>query len=480
MRLVASMVVLGALALVACAHSSSTRSAPAGAARTDPDAVHVVGRTFRDSQGRQLLFRGYNAKAVGAYDVTFDDGRAPNETFRDFTPHNAARMEQLGLNALRLPVNWSGLEPEPLQYAESVYDRIATVLALAHEHHFYVLVDMHQDAYSKEIGWDGQPLWAITPPPAMLLSGPATGDRALNGPVLAAGYNFFADDPATDGRLLQDAYVAAVKTIVTRFLGDSAVLGFEAFNEPVVLKQSQLDSFHETLADGIHAIDRDAPMMFEPVSTRNQFDSAIVPAAPFSHGPAAYSPHIYTAVFSMPDENQWASEDPSVLAPSMAAANNEAVGWGTPLFVTELGCDQSTPQGPAWLSAELDLQDEYLASSTIWELSDKGGWGFYANDGSEQPRTSAVVSRIFPRAVAGDLLSIERPALGDMIVHWQETAATKGLPHEVSMSGDYATAYQVKCDGVTVPFTAGVGRGTFTCPEGAGERTFEVVGVPVQ
>ena len=50
--------------------------APRRPPRTDPNAVHVVGTTFRDAQGRQLLFRGYNTKTTTLFDVTFDDGRA--------------------------------------------------------------------------------------------------------------------------------------------------------------------------------------------------------------------------------------------------------------------------------------------------------------------------------------------------------------------------------------------------------------------
>src|SRR5688572_23573947 len=53
---------------------------PSGAPRTSPDAVHVEGTTFRDGRGRQLLFRGYNAKVAPIFDVTFDDGRAPTQT----------------------------------------------------------------------------------------------------------------------------------------------------------------------------------------------------------------------------------------------------------------------------------------------------------------------------------------------------------------------------------------------------------------
>jgi endoglycosylceramidase len=472
-------VALLASGVVLAGCGSSAGGAAAGpASRTDPDAVHVVGRTFRDGRGRQLLFRGYNAKAAPVYDVTFDDGRTANDTFTDFSEAFASRLEQLGLNALRLPVNWSDFEPVPLRYDDAFLARIEAILQLAHAHHFYVLVDMHQDAYSKEIGFDGEPLWAIVPPPAMLLSGPVTNDRQLTGPVLDATASFFSNVPAADGRLLQDAYVTAVERIVTRFLGDPAVLGYEAFNEPFVLRYTELDAFHQRFADGIHSVDRDAPMLFEPDSTRNETDYAVIPDAPLSHGPGAYAPHIYTDIFSNPQDNQWASQDPSVLAPSMAAANQEATAWGTPLFVTEFGCDQSKPQGPGWISAELDLQDKVLASSTIWELSDRGGWGFFANDGAEQPRTSTVVSRTFPRAVAGDLVSIERPAAGHMLVHWRQTAETAGLPHEVSLSDDYATGYRVLCDGAPVSFEAAAGRATFTCPDMAGDRTFEVIGTP--
>ena len=466
----------------ACGKSSSSPPAdagPTGAPRTDPDAVHVDGRTFRDGRGRQLLFRGYNAKATTTFDVVFEDGRTANETFADFNEKAAARLESLGMNVLRLPLSWSGLEPKPQQYSQAFLDKIATILALAHAHHFYVFLDMHQDAYSKEIGEDGAPLWAIVPPPPMLLSGPYDDSRRLTGPALSAGYNFFDNAAATDGRPLQDAFNAAVGQMAKRFVGDSAVLGYEAFNEPVVLKQGALDLFHQNLADVIHAIDRDAPLLFEPAATRNQFDKAQIPPEPWSHGAGAYAPHIYTGQFSIPSQNGWESENPAVLAPSMVAANDEAVAWGTPLFVTELGCSQATARGPKWLSAELDLQDKYLASSTIWEFSGRGDWGFYSDADNEHALTAKTVSRTYPRAVAGDLLAIERPAPGHMIVRWRATPQTKGLPHEVSMSNDYATSYAVLCDGAPVQFTASTGRATFTCPDGTGDRTFEVVGTPV-
>src|SRR5207249_2822832 len=155
---------------------------------------------------------------------------------------------------------------------------------------------------------------------------------------------------------------------------DTAILGFEAFNEPVVFRAGQLEEFHARFADGIHAIDADAPVLFEPMGFRNQTDKAPTPGEPWKHGAGVYAPHIYTGQFTIPSQNGWESEDPSLLLPSMQAASDEAAAWATPIFVTEFRCDQSVPRGPKWFAAELDLQDRFLASSTAWAW-EPGGWG---------------------------------------------------------------------------------------------------------
>ena len=486
---------LAALSLVSVASCSSSGGAqPAadaggaeaeagsvGAPRTDPGAVHVVGSTFRDGQGRQLLFRGYNAKIQHLFDASFTDGRVPEETWPDFVESEAAEIETLGWNVMRIPLSWSGLEPQPLAYADAFFQQLDVLLGQAQAHHFYVLLDMHQDAYSKEIGEDGQPLWAIVPPPTQLLQGPYDDARRTTGQVLSAGYSFFDDANATDGRGLQEAYIAAVQKMAAHVLGNPAVLGYEAFNEPVVLDYHKLDAFHQAFADGVHAVDADAPVLFEPVSTRNETDDAVISASPWANGPGCYAVHIYTGQFSL--QGQWTatSMDPSILAPSMAHAELERAAWGTPLFVTEFGCDLTQPQGPPWMSAELDLQDQYLASSTAWEYQRPGGWCFHDDTGAPRPEAVHVMTRSFPRAVAGDLVKIERPAAGDMVVTYRPTAATAGLPHEVSLSAQYITSPVVKCDGQVVTFTQLTGRATFVCPvSDQNEHTFEVQGTPVK
>lgn len=450
--------------------------------RTDPAAVHVDARArvFRDGQGRQLLFRGYNAKINGIFDATFDDGRTPNEVFPDFDETSAQKFEELGFDVMRLTINWSALEPKPRQYSETFFSKVANVLDMAHRHHFYVILDMHQDAYSKEIGEDGAPLWAIVPQPTQLLSGPYSDARRTSPAVLSAGFDFFENAQATDGRPLQQAFDTAVAEMARRFSHDPAVLGFEAFNEPVVLRQDELDAFHAGFAATIHALDADAPVLFEPVATRNQFDQAEIPSAPFAHGPGVYAVHIYTGIFS--SVPGWQT-NLALLDPSMQNAVKEAKAWGTPLFVTEFGCDQSQPSGAVWLAHELDLQDQMLASSTAWAW-EPGAWGIRHYDASNQiaywPATIAVVSRPYPRAVAGDLESIERPSPDRMLVHFRTSPATSSNVNEVSASPDYFSDYTILCDGAPAAnIVREIGRASFACGGAAGEHTFEIHGTLV-
>ena len=118
--------------------------------------------------------------------------------------------------------------------------KLDAVLAMAHEHSFYVFVDMHQDAYSKEIGEDGEPLWAIVPPPTQLLEGPYSDARRDDRPGAERGLQLLRRragprrPPAPERRSSRPS-----SRWWRHVLGDPAVLGYEDFNEPVVLQRGR-------------------------------------------------------------------------------------------------------------------------------------------------------------------------------------------------------------------------------------------------
>ena len=145
-------------------------------------ATAVLGSQLRatqtgliDEQGREVFMRGLNARIEGLFDVTFNDGRVALQPIPPFGKEDLIFLkEEMGMNALRIPINWSGLEPLTPGHFDTAYlSQLDTLLDDCAETKMWCLVDLHQDAYSKEIGEDGAPLWAIMPPPTRIARRPS-------------------------------------------------------------------------------------------------------------------------------------------------------------------------------------------------------------------------------------------------------------------------------------------------------------------
>lgn len=389
--------------LLACTEESE---APA-----ELPAVREEAGRFLDADGRHLLFRGVNARVEGLFDVTFADGRTALEEIPPFTGEDCAFLAgELGMNLLRLPVNWSGIEPEPDAFNEAYLDQMMGLIEDCHAVGVYTVVDLHQDAYSKEIGEDGAPLWAIVPAPTELLEGPLDDleERRTSPQVLAAFQSLYADAEWTDGETLQDAYADVAAHLAARIDGHPGVVGLELMNEPVSFNDLRLHEFHVRVGEAVRAVDADLLLVFEPDALRNFTDADPV-AHPFPFESAAYAPHVYTEIFT----DGWESGDPSVIQASVAAAADEAARHDAALFVGEFGHDPKTDDGRAWLEVALDAYDTVGASWASWlyEEWSQGAWGLY--DMAEGPSRGALreeaadlFARPFPVAVDGRIAGV--------------------------------------------------------------------------
>ena len=478
----AALVLAAVLPLAACGDDDDdgdddAPTADAGAPDADPGRPAFVGSPlgaddahFRDGDGRTVILRGVNARIAGVFDVTFDDGRTPVEEIPEFGTEDCQRIAELGFNFLRLPINWSGVEPERDEFDEAYLLNVDAVIECAHAAGVYVLVDFHQDAWSKEIGEDGAPLWAIIPAPEMLLEGPLTDltDRRTSPQVIKASDTFFSEgDPSG----LQAEFIDALAHVATRYKDHPGVVGFEIFNEPVVSGEL-LYPFQYAAAARVREVAPDKLVFFEPPSFRNQLDQQPLSSEPFPTHGSVYSPHVYTAApenFTLDD-----------LLPSIDNARAEAIAWKTPLFIGEFG-NNPDPNGMRYVGFQYDLQDMYLASSCIWLWKEnvQGAWGFYDHEGSgseivwtERPLVVGTAARPYAQRIAGTPTKIR----------WDGTASTLTVelgrpvaaPNVIAVPDGYSIT-SATCDGTAITLPAASATTALDCGLAAGDTPHVLV-----
>jgi endoglycosylceramidase len=434
------------LALLLAASGASARSAqflhvgPTGG----PARVHQI----VDAHGRQVLLRGVNVDGLVDYyrrDLRvsypndprrYSHGACPRDDpsvegvvvcRRDF-----AQMGALGYDAIRLNLSWSLLEPSPGRIDRRYVDRVAQVVGWARSAGIYVILDMHQDAWSKYLystsrdqctspyqpirGYDGAPRWAsIHTQPVCALN----GTRELDPAVEEDFAKFFGDARAPDGIGLREHFTAAVAALARRFRDDPTVAGYDLLNEPTYFKVPGTDAsvllpFYAKVIDGVTRRVHGFRQLFfiEPGAIRDVTDASNIAVSwsRYSHyRNVVYAPHIYTRTFTprtFPMDGGYSS------------AIADARHLGLPLWVGEFGCNPADTR--TILRAHYDLQDRFGLGGSMWLWKENANdtnpnvyWGIYGppfGPGVPQRDRIHLTSRTYPLYVAGNLTGLSYDA----------------------------------------------------------------------
>lgn len=236
--------------------------------------VRTEASAFKDEQGRTLYFRGASfsgaskipSKPDGSThkaedffrhkEVSFTDRPLPLDSSTEFF----SGFIKNGFNCLRLVVPWEALEHSgPEEYDEDFIKTIKSWVLEAERFQVYVIIDAHQDAFSRFSGGSGAPAWALEKA-GFLLSALSKSESAILHHELQDKFEseltyenyrrfasatmftlFFAGDVfapklSIDGQnsreYFQSHYIAAYKKLAYALRTCSNVLGFEAMNEP--------------------------------------------------------------------------------------------------------------------------------------------------------------------------------------------------------------------------------------------------------
>ncbi|MBO0743742.1 MAG: cellulase family glycosylhydrolase [Candidatus Dormibacteraeota bacterium] len=330
-------------------------------------------------------------------------------------------MARLGFNVVRLSVSWSLLEPAPGQFSRLYLDRIAQVVGWARQYGIYVILDMHQDGYSRFLPrpaapalpggtlpalneHDGAPTWAVDT--FGLPSETFIDQREMNPAEDAAMTAFWLNWAG-----LQDQYLRAVATLARRFRDDSTVAGYDLYNEPwpgfvapPVFDDLLLIPFYRRAIDALTGAQDGGPcpvglplpicghadlgvhthqlMFVEPDLMRvvSDFDLNL-PQTLSSYPNVVYSIHTYTHKFTVDAVEGWPASvyPPGGYTTSYRSAEAAARSLGAALFVTEYGNEPALD--PTMLTTQTEKQEQYLLGSTFWPLKENcnvgSTWGIY-------------------------------------------------------------------------------------------------------
>jgi hypothetical protein len=389
--------------LLAAPLAAASDLSPTAERSASPHVAESHGSYYlADRKGRQILLRGINSNALVEYP----------DYFQQTVPLRRADVEEmaaLGFNFLRLPINWSLLEPAPGAYSRDYLRRIDRIVGWAESEGMWVLVDFHQDRYNRNLRpgdeADGAPDWAT------LTDGRPCEEAFFTSPCSIAAYDNFWNNTVVAGKPLQTHYLAAMKKVSRTLRDHRRLLGLELMNEPTFgstgspqFEREQLWPFYNRMIDGLRRDGETRMIWFEPNIVRDVIDFDPGQPEPFSDdGNLVYAPHIYTGVFNGGDLDQ--------LRASYAAAAEEAAAYEAPWVDGEWG-GGADPAGEERLVANLDLQNDYVIGSGFWMWKQRPGfydWHTVEPDGSlrQDSMRAQQLSRPHLDAAPGRIVATE-------------------------------------------------------------------------
>ena len=418
-----------------------------------------------DDQGRLVLLHGAvpasllefgrdgasppSSPPVYPIDPSAYEGSCPEASAASRYPplcqHDLTQMAALGFNSMRLPLSWSLLEPNRDGFSDVYLERIAQVVDWATALGIYVIIDMHQNAYSPYVGpgsgvnlayHSGAPAWA-TLTDGLQSKVYLKDQREANPAVFEAFNNFWYNRNG-----IQDAYIAAFEFLAKRFKDDSTVVGYSIFNEPQPgwnvppgFEDLLLFPFYRRVIDALTGVHDGLPcptgifmpafcgyadlgihdlrhlFFLEPGLLRQITDFPTHLGMPVSsYRNLVFDIHAYTHGYTIEallnpnaDPRQatypWGGYDQTY-----ALGMRESRAIDAALFVSEFGDDPKNDS--VILANELLQQEKHRVGFAFWAWKENSGglWGVYGpakTGGCIRSARERLLARVYPQA-SGD------------------------------------------------------------------------------
>jgi endoglucanase len=274
-----------------------------------------------------------------------------------FGPDDAAYLAQLGLNSVRVPVNYRHFEDDraPFEIMESGFRRLDRVIETCAAAGIYTVIDLH----------------------------------ALPG---YQNHHWHSDNPTHlpafwDHRHFQDRVVNLWEHIADRYKDNPWVAGYNPINEPADESGEVIGPFCRRLVGAIRAIDPHHLVFLDGNSYSREFD---VFGEPMDG--VIYTAHDYALAGFVwggpyPGETQGTWVDKDYLEKKFLDRTEYQRRTGTPIWVGEFGPvytgdPERDEQRYRILTDQLEIYQRYEASWSIWTYKDIGLQGLVHTDPS--------------------------------------------------------------------------------------------------
>ena len=408
--------------------------------------LHVDGEYLKDSAGRVVLLRGVNAPG---------DAKVPPFT----TLNDATQLDPLpgwGVNVIRLLFNWEAFEPTRCHHQESYLQYYEQVVNWAADLGIYVIVDFHQDAYSRySLGGCGEgfPSWAVSSEVGLKTPNNSAakcstwGATMIIDPSHHKTWEKFHKD--TEGA--KSRYLDMVAAVAQRMSTHDNVIGYELINEPWGT-DTELHNLYEAVGYKIRERHPDAVLFVPPHALVSSGAVANNIAKPtFTN--FVYSPHFYDASVLL--IKAWLGGSPNGALNGML---NKAHQWGVPMLLGEYGAPATTNNGSGYMEALNDWLDAQFVAGTQWNYTP--GWTPEKKDGWNGEDLSIVnelgelrdtyTPRPYPTKTSGVPNTFLRVGSG-FTYSWENNPALGAT--EIFLPTGYATGKSLQVTGPAGPST---------------------------
>lgn len=330
--------------------------------------LHTSGDRVVDDSGRAVLLRGYNVEALLEY---------PDHLSGPLDGEDARLMQATGMNAVRLPISWSMIEPTRGRFNDDYLDRIVAAVTLLNRHGLYVIPDMHfYPNWGPDFGGAGAPSWAAFP-------GVPDIPDVKNGNIrknFSPGANFATTYFWASGDWQAD-FLESWRRVADRLKGYSGVAGYDLYNEPrpgpmppPLFEKLWMWPLMSRTIGSIGAVDPHHLFIVEATL----FVDLPTWTVPINAPNVVYSPHVYTGTLVPPDF----TGDRTALTAEMQERKREADQMHAPLWLGEFGDDHNMRLGAAWADAMLDVSDDLGIGWSWWQWrEDDHNWTVRSFDG---------------------------------------------------------------------------------------------------